>query len=671
MFKKILIANRGEIACRIIRTARRLGIETVAVYSDADVSAMHVRMADEAWRLGGAAVADSYLRIDRIVETCRASGAEAVHPGYGFLSENPGFVEALEAAGITFIGPSASAIRSMGLKDAAKSTVERAGVPVVPGYHGEEQDPDALAAMAREIGYPVLIKARAGGGGKGMRRVDDPQDFRDSLASAQREAVASFGDGRCLLEKYITKPRHIEIQVFGDNHGHVVHLFERDCSLQRRHQKVIEEAPAPGMTEAMRAAMGEAAVRAAEAIGYSGAGTIEFIADVSDGLRADRFYFMEMNTRLQVEHPVTEAITGQDLVEWQLRVASGEALPLKQDDLAIDGWAFEARIYAEDAGSGFLPATGTLHHLSLPESMARIDAGVSEGDEITPFYDPMIAKLIVHGPSREVARRRLSAALARSRMIGVTNNVAFLRALADQPAFAGGDVDTGLIERHLDALTTIPEPPIEAISVAALTALGLIESEPALEGYDSDPWSRLQGWRLWSDATHRLAIIDGSGPVDVVVTIIDKGHYRIRTETGEVELAGVHVEDAAIHCRTSERTISASVFRSDRRVSVMMDGHDFQWTLADPLEAGRRGDDESGDHMVAPMPGLIKLLSAEAGAEVQKGATMAVMEAMKMEHVLKAPRDGVIDDVLVRVGDQVEEGSLLLTFLPIGEDLVG
>ncbi|MDG1973159.1 MAG: biotin carboxylase N-terminal domain-containing protein, partial [Paracoccaceae bacterium] len=439
MFKKILIANRGEIACRVMRTAHRMGVATVAVYSDADAKSLHVEMADEAIRIGPAPVSESYLKADRIIEAAKSTGADAIHPGFGFLSENPDFVEAVEAAGLTFIGPSASAIRAMGLKDAAKKLMEKAGVPVVPGYHGEEQDPDFLAKQADEIGYPVLIKARAGGGGKGMRRVDDPAEFAASLISASREAEASFGDGACLIEKYILSPRHIEIQVFGDDHGNAVHLFERDCSLQRRHQKVIEEAPAPDMTDEVREAMGEAAVKAAKAISYSGAGTIEFIVDGANGLRTNGFWFMEMNTRLQVEHPVTEEITGVDLVEWQLRVAAGAPLPTKQEDLSINGWAFEARIYAEDAANNFLPATGRLSHLRFPDN-ARIETGVRAGDEITPFYDPMIAKLIVHADTRAEALRRLHAALVATQAAGSVTSLEFLARLASHEGFAAGDV---------------------------------------------------------------------------------------------------------------------------------------------------------------------------------------------------------------------------------------
>ncbi len=473
MFHKILIANRGEIACRVIDTCRRMGVATVAVYSDADRAARHVEMADEAVHIGGPAPADSYLRGDVIIQAALDTGAQAIHPGYGFLSENPGFVDACQAAGIIFIGPSGDAIRAMGLKDAAKALMEKAGVPVVPGYHGANQDPEHLAGAADAIGYPVLIKAVAGGGGKGMRRVEAPKDFADALASAMGEARTAFGNADVLIEKYVEKPRHIEVQVFGDGKT-AVHLFERDCSLQRRHQKVIEEAPAPGMTAEMRAAMGKAAVRAAEAIGYSGAGTIEFIVDASDGLRADRFWFMEMNTRLQVEHPVTEAITGVDLVEWQLRVASGEPLPAAQDDLTITGHAFEARLYAEDVPAGFLPATGTLHHLAFPAT-ARAETGVRKGDTISPWYDPMIAKVIVHGPTRAVALQQLSAALAGTEVAGTVTNLGFLGALARHKGFAAGDVDTGLIARDLEALVAVPDCPAAVKALAALAAAGMAE----------------------------------------------------------------------------------------------------------------------------------------------------------------------------------------------------
>ena len=660
MFKKILIANRGEIACRVMETAHRLGLETVAVYSEVDASTKHVAMASEAYPIGPAPAAESYLNPERIIQACRASGAEAVHPGYGFLSENPEFVEAVEAEGLTFIGPSAQAIRAMGLKDAAKVLMERAGVPVVPGYQGDDQDPGFLAERAEEIGYPILIKARAGGGGKGMRLVEAASDFEHALESAAREAEASFGDGRCLIEKYLARSRHIEIQVFGDCHGQVVHLFERDCSLQRRHQKVIEEAPAPGMSEDMRAAMGEAAVRAAEAIGYVGAGTVEFIADVSNGLRADRFYFMEMNTRLQVEHPVTELITGHDLVEWQLRVAAGGKLPLAQEELEIVGWAFEARIYAEDAPRGFLPATGRLAHLSLPDTSARIDSGVRQGDEITPFYDPMIAKLIVHGSDREAARRKLLSALGDSHAVGVTTNIAFLAALADHPDFRDGHVDTGLIDRELATLTKKPELLIEALALAALESLGLLSND---RGSESDPWTRLEGWRLWSEAMH-VAVLhtDGDDRIEIDVTIRAPGCYRISAPGGEVVIEGLDVDGDGVRLRTPDRSIGAKIISAGDAITVFMDGNAFSWIVPDPL-ARELASEAGGDRLTAPMPGLIKVVTAGPGDPVAKDASILVMEAMKMEHSLKAPRDGVVGEVFVNVGDQVEEGALLLALV--------
>lgn len=667
MFKKILVANRGEIACRVMATANRLGIETVAVYSKADTGAKHVAMAGEAYLIGPAPAAESYLNIDRIIGACRRSGAEAVHPGYGFLSENPAFVEAIEGAGLTFIGPSANAIRAMGLKDAAKTLMERAGVPVVPGYPGDDQDPSVLAARAEEIGYPVLIKARAGGGGKGMRLVQTAAAFEAALEGAAREAEASFGDGRCLIEKYLVSARHIEIQVFGDHHGDVVHLFERDCSLQRRHQKVIEEAPAPGVSEEIRTAMGTAAVRAAEAIDYVGAGTVEFIADVSDGLQADRFYFMEMNTRLQVEHPVTEMITGQDLVEWQLRVAAGGRLPLAQRELEINGWAFEARLYAEDAAKGFLPATGRLAHLALPEGLVRIDSGVREGDKITPHYDPMVAKLIAHGESREAALGQLSSALKKCRMVGVTTNTAFLAKLAGHPGFARGEVDTGLIDRDLEQLVARPDTPMEALALAALEALGLIETHRSKDKHDGDPWSCLGSWRLWFDADHVAVLSDDDDQVDIGVTIKADGGCGIDTPKGDVIIEALIVDGDAVSCRTADRSFQANVFRVGETITVFMDGERFAWTVSDPLV----GDAEmmaADDRLIAPMPGLIKAVAAGPGDPVAKGALVLVMEAMKMEHSLKAPRDGNISDVFVAVGDQVEEGKVLMELVAISEE---
>ncbi len=642
MFEKILIANRGEIACRVMETARAMGVKTVAVYSDADETAKHVALADQAVHIGGAAPADSYLKGDVIIQAALDTGAQGIHPGYGFLSENPEFVEAVEAAGLTFIGPSAKAIRAMGLKDAAKALMEEASVPVVPGYHGDNQDGTFLAEQADKIGYPVLIKAVAGGGGKGMRLVEKAADFADALASAQGEATTAFGNPDVLIEKYVTSPRHIEVQVFGDGEK-AVHLFERDCSLQRRHQKVIEEAPAPGMTEEMRAAMGDAAVRAAEEINYKGAGTIEFIVDGSDGLRTDGFWFMEMNTRLQVEHPVTEAITGVDLVEWQLRVASGEQLPKQQDELTITGHSFEARIYAEDVPKGFLPATGTLSHLAFPAE-ARIDSGVRAGDTISPWYDPMIAKLVVHGSTREIALKQLERALRWTDVGGTVTNVSFLALLAAQSNFVSGDVDTGLIERHIDALAVQPSACTKARSVAALTALGL----RPLDG--SAPAETLV---LWSPLTHSVSLIHNEERIDVDVRVNDTGNYCV--QVGEAEHTVTYkggswwVDTTKVPARTAQNSDELTVFW----------GNGYRFTVVDPLDREDEGG-AGGNVIAAPMPGLVKAIFAEAGQKVREGDRLAILEAMKMEHSLLAPRDGVVADVLASEGAQVEDGTALI-----------
>lgn len=648
MFNKILIANRGEIACRVIRTARKLGIATVAIYSDADAGALHVEMADEAVRVGPAISAQSYLNVEAIIKAARQTGAEAIHPGYGFLSENARFVDAVEAAGLTFIGPSARAIRAMGLKDAAKALMEKAGVPVVPGYHGDNQDGAFLKSEADRITYPVLIKARAGGGGKGMRRVDQPDDFAAALDSARREAEASFGDGAVLVEKYMAKPRHIEVQVFGDSHGNAVHLFERDCSLQRRHQKVIEEAPAPGMTPEMRAAMGEAAVKAALAIGYCGAGTVEFIADVSEGLRPDRFFFMEMNTRLQVEHPVTEAITRLDLVEWQLRVASGEALPKRQDELSINGWAFEARLYAEDPARDFLPATGKLALFAPPEN-ARVDSGVRTGDTITPFYDPMIAKIIAHGATRDEALNRLDAALNKTRIAGLVTNRQFLSALCNLEAFRTGDVDTGLIGREAAALFTAEPPSDIAFALAALGALDLLDTPQ-----EGDPWTNLRGFRLWGEAS-RSVLLDHHGERRMVsFTARGGGHFGFAF--GELEIRA-H-ENGLVRFAVDGRMRDASVSRIRHDVTVQFEGRDTIFHHVQSL--GAEEDASSESRILSPMPGRVALVSVVEGASVAKGDPLVTMEAMKMELSLTAPRDGKIASVTVVAGDQVSEGALLV-----------
>lgn len=657
MFTKILIANRGEIACRVMKTARAMGVRTVAVYSDADADAMHVKMADEAVHIGPPAVADSYLRADKIVEACQRTGAQAVHPGYGFLSENPEFVETLEAAGITFIGPGADAIRAMGLKDAAKALMVEAGVPVVPGYHGDNQDPDFLAEQAAQIGYPVLIKARAGGGGKGMRRVDDPADFKEALAGAQREGQASFGDPSCLIEKYLVVPRHIEVQVFGDSHGNVVHLFERDCSLQRRHQKVIEEAPAPGVDDAMREAMGTAAVRAAKAIGYRGAGTVEFIADVSEGLSAERFYFMEMNTRLQVEHPVTEAITGQDLVQWQLQVAAGGELPLQQSELSIKGWAFEARLYAEDVPAGFLPATGTLEHLLLPERSARIDTGVEQGDTISPHYDPMIAKVIAAGDTRLEALNALATTLADSRIAGATTNLQFLQALCAHEVFRRGEMDTGLIDRDLEALVVEPEADMGMIAVAALVQLQLLGARDA-----ASPWTACRNYRHWGHSRQRVDLLDRGERREVQVT--EAGELlQLRCGEQSCELRVVSAGEGEAALELAGYRYETAWAQSRDTITVFMHGQTHEFGLVDPLAVG--DDDEAGgDTVLAPMPGAVRVVSTAAGQAVSAGDALLVLEAMKMEHTLRSPRDGVVAEVMVTEGEQVEAGAVLVSLEP-------
>jgi len=639
VFDRILIANRGEIACRVIDSAHRLGLSCIAVHSEADAGARHVELADRAVQIGGPAPADSYLRGDAIIAAALENGAQAIHPGYGFLSENPEFVEAVEKAGLVFIGPGADAIRAMGLKGAAKQLMERAGVPVVPGYHGDNQDDAHLAGAADAIGWPVLIKAVAGGGGKGMRLVRRAADFTEALAAARAEARGAFGNDAVLVEKFIEKPRHIEIQVFGDG-DRAVHLYERDCSLQRRHQKVIEEAPAPGMTAEMRSAMGAAAVRAAEAIGYAGAGTVEFIVDASDGLRADRFWFMEMNTRLQVEHPVSEAITGIDLVEWQLRVAAGEPLPATQDEITLNGHAFEARLYAEDVARGFLPATGRLAHLRFPEGV-RVDSGVREGDGISPWYDPMIAKIITHGPTRDIALSQLRAALRATEVAGTVTNLTFLENLASDPGLSAGDVDTGLIGRNLPALSCAPRASELIRAQAALCAAGLVEKPRPF-----------QGFALWAPLEQTLRLCDGAQSFEARIRCPDARGIIVRI--GKAELAFRRIaggwagpDGAPVNAR-----------RIGDLVAVFA-GATFEFRVEDPLLVA--ADAAHGSDVIeAPMPGLVRTVFVRPGDSVAAGDRLAVMEAMKMEHTLRAGRDATVAEVLAREGDQIEAGAALI-----------
>jgi 3-methylcrotonyl-CoA carboxylase alpha subunit len=668
MFRTILIANRGEIACRVIATCRRLGIRTVAVYSSADAKALHVAQADKAVFIGPAPAAESYLRGDIIIAAAKESGAEAVHPGYGFLSENAEFAAACAAAGIVFIGPPAAAIRAMGRKDAAKDVMEKAGVPVVPGYRGPEQDDAQLLKRAKAMGWPVLIKAVAGGGGKGMRRVNAEGDFGAALAGAKRESKGAFGDDGVLLEKYLIKPRHIEVQVFADTHGNAVHLFERDCSIQRRHQKVIEEAPAPGLDAAMRSVMGQAAVAAAKAIGYVGAGTVEFIADVSEGLRPDRFFFMEMNTRLQVEHPVTEMISGQDLVEWQLRVAAGEKLPLGQDQLAISGHAIEARLYAEDPARDFLPSTGRLAHLRGPAQgvHVRVDTGVREGDVISPYYDPMIAKVIAWDRDRAAAARRLAQALSTFRIAGPATNAAFLIGVLDHPAFLAGEVDTGFIERHRHDLLPAPGPaPDRVLALGALAVLLLRAKEAVARarasGDPTSPWHRVDGWRLNDEGHDVLRFNDGAREVAVTVHYGRDGGYRLELPGGAIAARGEMDGEGSIDADLGGMRVHAAAVRLGREITVMLQGAAHRLTLFDPLAVGEAEEGARGA-VVAPMPGKVIQVMAQAGDDVARGKPLVIMEAMKMEHTIAAPAAGRIAKVRVAVGDQVSESTVLVEY---------
>ena len=659
MFKKILIANRGEIACRVAATAKRMAIKTVAVYSDADANAKHVSACDEAIHIGGSAPKDSYLRWERIIEAAKATGAQAIHPGYGFLSENEEFAQACASAGLVFIGPPASAIKAMGLKAESKQLMEKAGVPLVPGYHGSDQDPVMLKHEADRIGYPVLIKASAGGGGKGMRAVDKAEDFDAALASCKREAINSFGDDAVLVEKYAQRPRHIEIQVFGDTHGNYVYLFERDCSVQRRHQKVLEEAPAPGMTPEMRQQMGLAAVAAARAVNYVGAGTVEFIVEQ----RADgsmNFFFMEMNTRLQVEHPVTEAITGLDLVEWQLRVASGEKLPLAQEQLRINGHAIEARICAENPDNNFLPATGTLHVYQKPACTSfergpvRVDDGVREGDAISPFYDSMVAKLIVHGQTREEALARLDEALAQTHIVGLNTNMQFLRYVLRSPSFAQANLDTALIPRE-EAVLFKQEPVGLAMAAACAIAQTLLH-EKASE--DSDPFSRRDGWQTHG-VTQRPFEFDFHGEHSkAALTYLHDGALQLKV--GDVSGPLVFAASAqGIDIQFAGQRLTAAVYTQGEVDYVFTARGATQITAIDLLAHAGESHTEGG-RLTAPMPGKVVSFAVKAGDKVSKGQALAVMEAMKMEHTIAAPADGVVQEVLYAPGDQVAEGAELL-----------
>jgi 3-methylcrotonyl-CoA carboxylase alpha subunit len=662
VFAKILIANRGEIACRVIRTARRLCIRTVAVYSEPDAQALHVTLADEAYAIGAAPAHESYLNIERIIAVARRSGAEAVHPGYGFLAENAEFAAACTAAGLDFIGPPASAIRVMGSKAAAKALLEKAGVPLLSGYHSETQDEDLLAKAAQRIGYPVLIKASAGGGGKGMRTVERAEDFTTAVASAKREAASAFGDDRLIIEKYLKHARHIEFQVFADRHGNTVHLFERECSIQRRYQKVVEEAPAPGMTAEQRRAMGDVAVAVARAVEYAGAGTVEFLVE------GDAFYFMEMNTRLQVEHPVTEMITGQDLVEWQLRVAAGEPLPLPQADIALRGHALEARLYAEDPARDFLPAIGTLRHLRIPAAgpALRIDTGVREGDAVTAYYDPLIAKVIAWGEDRAEALRRLTAALAGYRITGLATNRDFLLRLLRHAAFVAGKFDTGFITGHRDDLfpraTAAPDVALAAAShVVLLDQAAAARSAGARSGDPQSPWHKRDGWRLNGDAYQDMRFRDGE--TERLVRVHERGGHRLLDIDGQrcaAQVSALPTGDVVVSL--DGRSVGATVARAGAEVMVVLDDGTYSLAYIDRL-VPRLAEEAVGGRLTAPMPGKVVQVLVRVGDRVKRGQALMVIEAMKMEHTIAAPADGTVDRVNYDAGDRVDEGVELIALV--------
>ncbi|MDP2715707.1 acetyl/propionyl/methylcrotonyl-CoA carboxylase subunit alpha [Rheinheimera sp.] len=658
MFRKILIANRGEIACRVIDTAHKLGIRCVAVYSEADANARHVRMADEAYLLGPAPSKDSYLRADKIIAIAKQSGAQAIHPGYGFLSENEEFAQACEEAGVVFIGPPVGAITAMGSKSAAKDIMAKAGVPLVPGYHGDDQSDALLSKESERIGYPQLLKAAYGGGGKGMRVVWEKAEFVDALASARREAKAGFGNDKMLIERYLTKPRHIEIQVFADNHGNAVYLAERDCSIQRRHQKVIEEAPAPNFSSEQRKAMGEAAVKAAKAIDYRGAGTVEFLFD-EDG----SFYFMEMNTRLQVEHPVTEMITGQDLVKWQLLVAAGETLPLAQDDIQLDGHAIEVRVYAEDPDNDFLPQTGKLTYLRQPEANrhVRVDTGVVENDEVSPFYDPMIAKLIVWDESRDRAIARMLRALDDYRIAGVTTNLSFLTSLTEHPAFKAAELDTNFINKHQQSLFAPANK--ENNQALVLAALFILQQQKAPQSSCNSfsPWQFSHGWRINETPTVEIALQHGEHKTLLKVQQLQQ-HYLVDVE-GQQLCCSAELNGDELSAVLGDHRTKVRVSRYADTISVFIKHQRYDFSYQTEVTTEVEGADHAGS-LTAPMNGTIVAVMAKAGSSVNAGDTLVIMEAMKMEYSIKAPKNGVVNEVFYAAGDLVKDGAELVDFTP-------
>lgn len=674
MVSRLLVANRGEIACRIIETARFMGIRTVAVYSEADRQARHVRLSDEAVCIGPAAAAESYLAIDRIMEAARLTGADAIHPGYGFLAESAEFAAACEAAGLTFIGPPASAIRAMGSKSEAKRLMAEAGVPLVPGDHEIDQDPKRLARVAQDIGFPVLIKASAGGGGKGMKRVDRAEDFADALASAKREAASSFGDERVLVEKCLTHPRHVEIQVFFDQDGNGVHLFERDCSIQRRHQKIVEEAPAPDLDKQTRHAMGQAALAAARTIGYVGAGTVEFILD-ADPAGNGAFYFMEMNTRLQVEHPVTEMITGLDLVEWQILVASGAPLPLGQADIPLEGHAIEVRLYAENPERGFLPSAGALSLCRWPTERPglRLDTGVDEGDFVTAEYDPMLAKMIAHGPTRKIAAARLAVALGETRLVGPATNLGFLRRVITHPAFLQGELHTGFIQSHEVDLFPPEQPlPDRVLAEAAVAILvDYMEAAALHAGQSADPWSpwhRVDGWRLNGEGGYRLQFAYG---VDLLtVGVVYQGRkWRLELPGGPITVSGQRRSEDVLEMEIGGHVSEVLVYRQGAELVIFRSGEAEPWCLRHYDPVSEESDSAAGaGELTAPMPGRVIDVRVAPGQEVTQGEILLILEAMKMEHTLEAPMNGVVSDVTCAVGDSVDEGIELITIKSLTDE---
>ena len=661
MFDKILNANRGEIACRIIKTAKRLGIQTVAVYSDADKNSLHVRDSDQSFHIGPSPSTESYLQIDNILQVAKECGADAIHPGYGFLSENSEFAKKCNDAGLVFIGPPADSIEKMGKKDVAKRIMEDVGVPVIPGYHGESQDIEYLASVAKKIGYPILIKASAGGGGKGMRIVHSKDEFRDSINAVQRESQSSFGDQSCIIEKYLPKTRHIEVQIFGDNQGNYVHLFERDCSIQRRYQKVIEEAPAPGFSEELRRELGNIAIQVAKAVDYANAGTVEFIADISNGLTIDSIYFMEMNTRLQVEHPVTECITGQDLVEWQFMIAAGESIPVNQNEIRIDGSAIEARIYAEDPTNNFLPSIGKLNHFDLPGGEIRVDTGVQQNDEISQFYDPMIAKVICHADSRSEVISQLNSVLSKSFIVGVKTNIPFIRKILNHNAFLSGKVETGIVDKNIEKLIEIQPPSAEIFAIAALASCGLLDSSEC-----NDPWKFIRGWRNWGKSKCSARIKWQDEISDMQIEIVNNENFSVfdGENSTSIHTSGEHEGEYKLNINDSVEFVR--VYGFDEKITVLNDGETFEFLIpkTDYLE---EFNTEENNQITAQIPSVIKEIKVNENDSVERGQKLLVLEAMKMEHSINSSRDGVVSEVCVEVGQQVKESEVLIKFEEVSD----